>query len=75
MTVYEHLKTVGILRKVPDIEESIQEAMEVLNLTDYSKFKVNKLSGGYKRRLTIAISLFANPDCLFLDEPTSSIDP
>jgi len=36
--------------------------------------KANSLSGGYKRRLNLAISLFDDPECLFLDEPTSSVD-
>ena len=49
--------------------------MRNLDLERYQNFKVKKLSGGYKRRLMLAISLYDEPDFLFLDEPTSSIDP
>jgi ABC-2 type transport system ATP-binding protein len=37
--------------------------------------KVKKLSGGQKRRLDVAIGLCGNPDLLFLDEPTTGLDP
>ena len=37
--------------------------------------KVKELSGGMKRRLSIAISLIGDPDVVFLDEPSSGLDP
>lgn len=49
--------------------------MEIFSLAQYENFKTNKLSGGNKRKLTLAISLIGNPSLLFLDEPTSAVDP
>ena len=41
---------------------------------DYNK-KIKELSGGMKRRVSIAISLSGDTDCVFLDEPTTGLDP
>ncbi len=49
--------------------------MDKLNITQYKDFKTKELSGGNKRKLSLAISLMGDPNLLFLDEPTSSIDP
>ena len=49
--------------------------LELMGLTERSKGKVEKFSGGMKRRINLAIALMGDPQLLFLDEPTVGIDP
>ncbi|WP_043638180.1 ABC transporter ATP-binding protein [Nonomuraea candida] len=52
-----------------------EEALELAGLTGRSGTKVRQLSGGEKRRLDLALALLGRPDVLFLDEPTTGMDP
>ncbi len=57
------------------IRGKIEELLEFAQLTEKRDVKVDALSGGMKRRLTIARALVSEPDILMLDEPTTGLDP
>lgn len=56
-------------------EHGKKQLLELVNLSDKENAEVKDLSGGQKQRFTIATSLVHNPEILFLDEPTTGLDP
>jgi ABC-2 type transport system ATP-binding protein len=71
----ENLVLVARLRHLDDPGAIADELLDRFSLTDAAARKVSTYSGGMRRRLDIAMSLIGNPPIIFLDEPTTGLDP
>jgi ABC-2 type transport system ATP-binding protein len=77
LTGRENLELAGLLYHLdrPVYKQRAQEALERMSLTDAADRTVRTYSGGMRRRLDLAASLIGQPPVLFLDEPTTGLDP
>jgi len=75
LTVKENLMFRGKLYGSSSIEDRLQRAMDVVDISDIADKRYGKLSGGQKRRTDVARALISTPKLLFLDEPTTGLDP
>jgi len=67
----------GRYHRIPraELERRIEELLDFLELRSHARLPVRALSGGFQRRLAIALSLVNRPELLILDEPTTGLDP
>lgn len=77
LTGKENLHMIGRLYRLnhQDIKRRTQELLELFDLMEASARTVKTYSGGMRRRLDLAVSLIASPPIIFLDEPTTGLDP
>jgi ABC-2 type transport system ATP-binding protein len=77
LTGFENLEMVGRLYHMPKVtaRDRADELLERFDLTDAGKRPVKTYSGGMRRRLDLAAALVFRPPVLFLDEPTTGLDP
>lgn len=73
LTVKENLEFFANIYNNNDVK-TINEIIDIFNLNEVLNQRAKSLSGGYKRRLSIAIALISKPKILFLDEPTLGLD-
>jgi ABC-2 type transport system ATP-binding protein len=73
----ELLRLQGLLYGLPKrvMKQRVAELFELIDLTEAMDRRIDTYSGGMKRRLDLAAALVHNPDILFLDEPTTGLDP
>ena len=77
LTVYEQLELFYDLKSLSNWrkEEAINNKIDELDLREYADKLSGTLSGGNKRKLSVAMAMIGNPRIVFLDEPSTGMDP
>jgi ATP-binding cassette subfamily A (ABC1) protein 1 len=77
LTVKEHLELFAKIKGIPEnlVGFTVREKMDQLNLNAFENKLAGKLSGGNKRKLSVAIAMIGSPPVVFLDEPSTGMDP
>jgi ABC-2 type transport system ATP-binding protein len=77
LTVYENMQLFGTIYKIEKqtLQQRIQDSLNELNMNDFANSLVRSLPLGWKQRLAFATALLHRPQIVFLDEPTSGVDP
>ncbi|MBR5636661.1 MAG: ABC transporter ATP-binding protein [Pseudobutyrivibrio sp.] len=76
--VNKYAKVIELFNFYHDLYENpidVEEMLDTVNLQDYRNVKFKNLSGGLKQRAALGLAMINNPDILFLDEPTTGLDP
>ncbi|HEX3910871.1 MAG TPA: ABC transporter ATP-binding protein [Solirubrobacteraceae bacterium] len=75
LTVRENLRLFARLEGVADVPGAVARMLEQTGLVERANERVEKLSGGNRQRVNVALALLADPPVLALDEPSSALDP
>jgi len=75
LTVEENIEFFANIHNITDYKEREEELLNFTNLIEFKNRLANNLSGGMKQKLALACSLIHKPKILFLDEPTTGVDP
>jgi ABC-type multidrug transport system ATPase subunit len=77
LSVEEHLYFYSRLKNVhhEQVKKNVEKTLHDIRLDNFRGFLVKELSGGMKRRLSLGISIVGNPSIVFLDEPSTGLDP
>lgn len=75
LTGRNNLQIIGELNHLKEINKKIDELLHAFDLKDVEHKPVSSYSGGMRRRLDIAMSIMSKPSIIFLDEPTTGLDP
>lgn len=75
LTGRENLRMIGALRHLPDVNNKADALLKRFELEDAANRRVSTYSGGMRRKLDIAMSILGDPSVIFLDEPTTGLDP
>lgn len=75
LTGRNNLQIIGELHHIRNIDKKSEELLNAFNLREAGSRAVSSYSGGMRRRLDIAMSIMSEPSIIFLDEPTTGLDP
>jgi ABC-2 type transport system ATP-binding protein len=75
LSVVENLRLFARLEKAPDPDAVVGRMLDQTGLVDRADERIDRLSGGNRQRVNVALGLLADPPVILLDEPSSSLDP
>ena len=75
MVVFDYLKFMGELRRIPNLDDRVDEVLDMVGLIDRANGYIGNLSKGMRQRVGLAQALLHRPEVLILDEPTIGLDP